>query len=125
MNLFDPQLEVRQTLTLDPGTRFLLLDLDRARRDGNPVLASGGKTLVQSSTTEELRAAVEGVAGTPAVILLRAVKPPREVTVGETRVEDLRFDAGQGLLWLRFVHTSTPRELCVRFGGGRDSGLQP
>jgi len=109
---------------VEPGSRCWLLDLDRVPGTGNPVLASGGKTLVQSVAADELRAVVEGVAGTPAVILLRADQPPRQVTVGAERIEDTRFDATNRLLWLRFTHTSSPRELRVRFGGGGGSGLQ-
>jgi len=115
VNLFDPRLEVRHEVTLEPGTRFLLLDLDRAGATDKPVLASAGKTRVQTATSEELRAVVEGVAGTPAVILLRANRAPREATVGGERLTDTTFDATQGLLWLRFTHTSSPRDLRVHF----------
>ncbi|MCZ7640727.1 MAG: hypothetical protein M5U12_34530 [Verrucomicrobia bacterium] len=58
---------------------------------------------------------VEGVANTPAVVLLRAPQPVRAVTLAGESLRPARADDANGLVWLQFTNTSSPRELVVRF----------
>ena len=115
MNLFDPQLRVRDTVKLTPGSRSFLLDL-KARRGNEPhVLASACKSLPTQQSTAQLVLTVEGVGNTTAIILLHSPKPPRAITLAGQPLQDFEYSAAEKLLWRRFPNETRPRELEVRF----------
>lgn len=115
VNLFDPQLGVRKAVTLIPGSRSFLLDLE-ARRSREPyVLASACKALPKTPKTTQLVLTVEGVGNTPAIVLLHAPRPPRAITLAGQAVKDFEYSATEKLLWLRFPNETRPRELEVQF----------
>ena len=115
VNIFDPELKVRRDITLEPGSRWFLLDLDKIRPDAPVVLASACKTLPGNPDATESRWHVEGVAGTPAVVLMRVAGEPKRVALAGEQVTDWSWDPDQRLVWIRFTNTSSPRELAVRF----------
>jgi hypothetical protein len=114
IDLFDPALPVRRQVTIEPGQRYFLRDLDLSPGE-NLVLAAACKTLLVHQRDRELAFAVEGVARTPAVVLLRARRPPRAVTLDGATVETLHHSAQDGLLWVKFVNESRPRTLRLQF----------
>jgi hypothetical protein len=115
VNLFDPQLRRLSTVDVSAGKRFFLLDLDQARGKGPRVLASACKA-IPTSTSNTLSLAVEGVAGTPAVVLLQTgKKAPQKVTLSGQPLNDYEYSAADGLLWIRFPNESKPQVLTVNF----------
>jgi hypothetical protein len=115
VNLFDPELRVRTRVTLTPAARFFLLDLDAARSTGPRVLASACKALPTKNNAKMAAFMVEGVGGTPAIVLLQVLKPPVAVTLGGQACNAYEYSASDRLLWIRFPNQSTPRELVVTF----------
>ncbi len=117
VNLFDPALGVSDSVRLTPGSRILLLDLGSARNSHPQVLASACKTLpMKSNGARTLLLTVEGVADTPAIVLVHAPKPPRAVTLAGQACEHFDYLAGDNLLRIRFPNQAAPRELRVEFG---------
>jgi hypothetical protein len=114
-DLFDPELRVRRGVTLAPGARFFLLDLDAAELKKARVLASACKALPLKKDIHSLTLAVEGVAGTPAIVLLSAPEPPRAVTLAGQPCGQCQYSASERLLWVRFPNESSPRELRLEF----------
>jgi len=113
--LFDPQLAKLENIQLSPGSRFFLLDLDRVKGKQPRVLASACK-VISTSSPGTLSLAVEGVAGTPSIVLLDAAKrAPRTVTLSGQSLNDYQYSAPDGLLWIRFPNDSKPQELNVVF----------
>jgi hypothetical protein len=115
VNLFDPELRVRQSVALTPGSRFFLLDLDALRGRQPEVLASACKALPTERGSRSLSLAVEGVINTPAVVLLRAPAPPRSVTLAGQPLRDLHYSPKDPLLWIRFTNEAAPRQLVMEF----------
>jgi hypothetical protein len=115
VNLFDPELRVREEVRLAPGSRSFLLDLASARADSPRVLASACKTLSAKVEGKTASWFVEGVGNTPAVVLLHAPQAPRSVTLAGQRLETVTYSASQRLLWIRFPNEARPRELTVEF----------
>jgi len=109
-------LVVCQHLPLSPATRFFLLDLESVKDSKPHVLAAACKTLpAKESSAGKLLLTIEGVGGTPAVVLLHAPKPPREITLAGQLLKDFTHVASEKLLWVRFPNESKPRELEIRF----------
>ncbi len=115
VNLLDPALNLRTEVTLNPGTRWFLLDVDRTKRGRAQILAAACKTVATPGSAAAFHCVVEAVAGTPAVVLLRSAKPPRAVSLANVAVQDFHYDTASGLLWIRFPNESHPRELVVSF----------
>jgi len=113
VNLFDPELRVRQSVALTPGSRLFLLDLDAVRGRQPRVLASACKALPAKSAARSLSLIVEGVINTPAVVLLRASAAPRSVTLAGQPLQSFHYSPGDRLLWVRFANEARPRELRI------------
>jgi hypothetical protein len=115
VNLFDPELRVRNDVALTPGSRWFLLDLDATRRPDPHVLLSAAKTLALEASPDRLKLAVEGVGKTPCLLLLESPKAPRMVTLDGRALESFDYSAPEKLLWIRFENDAHPRELTVQF----------
>jgi len=115
VNLFDPDLQVRTEITLAPGSRSFLLDLDAAKTRRPRVLLSACKALPLTATSSRLKLAVEGVGQTPALVLVAAQKAPRSVTLAGKPIDTFEFDTKQHLLRVRFENEARPRELELEF----------
>ncbi|MBI5384404.1 MAG: hypothetical protein HZA90_06915 [Verrucomicrobia bacterium] len=115
VNLFDPELRVRDSVTLAPAARCFLLDLESKRGPEPQLLASACKALPTKRATNSFTLAVEGIANTPAVVLLYASQAPRAVTLAGEPLQSFNYSAEARLLWLRFSNQSRPRELQVEF----------
>ncbi len=120
VNLFDPDLRVRTSVALSPGSRYFLLDLDALQGSDRRVLASACKALPRTAPPrkadrDSLTLAVEGVPDTAAVVLLRVDKDAASIALAGQPVADHTYSATDKLLWVRFTNTSSPRELAIKF----------
>lgn len=115
VNLFDAGLSVQNHISLTPGSRQFLLDLDRARTGDTHLLASGCKALPGDSTVDRISFTVEGVGETPGIMLLETAKAPHSVTLDGNDLPTFQYSAPEHLLWIHFENTAGPRELSVNF----------
>jgi hypothetical protein len=58
---------------------------------------------------------VEGVADTPAIVLLHSPKPPRTITLAGETLTTSTYSAADQLLWIRFSNQAKSRELTVKY----------
>lgn len=115
IDLFDPELRSQTRVALEPGRRVLLLDLAHVPASPPRVLAAACKTFQTTNEPNQFHGVIEGIAGTPGIVLLRVPGAPRSAALNDQPLEVSRYDAGAGLLWLQFTNTARPRELRVRF----------
>ncbi len=113
VNLYDAELRVQDAITLTPGHRFFLLDLDRAKSGPPAVLASACKVVSLKQDANSISLATHGVGKTPAIVLLRAPKAPSSVTLAGEALTT--FEYANGLLWVHFQNEATPRRLTIVF----------
>jgi len=116
VNLFDPQLRLLNSCTLSPGARYFLLDLDAVKSPTPRLLASACKALPLKAETGTLSWTVEGITGTPAIVLVAMAKAPRSIQLDGTEITDFTYSATTGLLHLRFPNESRPRVLSLKVG---------
>ncbi|HLP77652.1 MAG TPA: hypothetical protein VK327_12130 [Candidatus Paceibacterota bacterium] len=115
VDLFDSELRIQKTIRLEPGSRFFLRDLEGSHSSQPEMLASACRSLVTARETNSISIGIEGVAETPAVVLLRTSKPPRSVALDGGTVKDFNYSAGDQLLWIRFANEPRARTLTVSF----------
>ena len=113
VNLFDAALPILEAVTLAPGTRWFLLDLDKVKGGDPRLLAAATAALPLSSTRDSFRFVIEGVAETEGVALVRCPRAPQSVRVAGQATTDFTHDAARGLLWVRFPNEPRPREVEV------------
>ncbi len=112
VDLFDPQLAMRRKVTLKPGSRHLLYDLDASAGTGLKLVAAGCKALPEKVGLKGGSWLVEGIVKTNGIILLRCPSQPASVALGSDAAE-WRYDARERLLWVTFANTARPRRLQV------------
>lgn len=115
VNLFDAELRVVTEVVMVPGSRWFLLDLDQARTGKTHLLASACKALPKESSRKQISFTVEGIAGTPAIMLLESVKAPRSVTLDGKPLTSFEFSKPEHLLWIHFENDASPHELVVQY----------
>jgi hypothetical protein len=111
VDLFDPALRVQSHVTIQPGSRHFLVDLDRQKGE---LIAASGAVLDVRKTPNTWAATVEGIENTHGVMLIRAPRAPSSVTVGGSRA-DTRYDSQQGLLWIGFKNQARPQGIEIRY----------
>jgi hypothetical protein len=119
INLFDPQLRLLPSVTLTPNSRYFLLDLDAVKSPTPRLLASACKALPLPAATGSLSWTVEGITGTPAIVLIAMPKPPTSIQLDGTELTDFTYSAADGLLHIRFPNESRPRVLSLTVGSAK------
>ena len=115
VNLFDPELSVHRSISLTPGARVFLLDLDAVKSADAKLLASACKALPAKQSDGKLAWTVEGVGDTSAILLISTAKPPRAIQLEKRLLNSFTYDSTEGLLHIRFSNEARPRELVVEF----------
>jgi hypothetical protein len=111
VNLFDPALKVQRSITIAPGTRYFLLDLDQAAKRDKPLLASACKMI----PTGDHQYATESISDTQAIALFKADHAPKTITLGANKIDAFDYSSDEKLLWVRFENQAETRELKIEF----------
>lgn len=82
INLFDPKLKPVSEVALQPGTRWLLLDMERVDRTKPRVLASAARTLGARVQGKRLRFHADGPKGVIAATRIALPSAPTRMQVG-------------------------------------------
>jgi hypothetical protein len=117
LDLFDARLPVVETVTLAPGARKLLLDLDRARPAGPAVLASACKILgAQTMPDGAFRFHAEGPERVEAVLRVALPGAPKGVDLdGQPLAAEAQvWDTPTRTLLLRFPNASQGHRVVIR-----------
>jgi hypothetical protein len=115
VNLFDSELAVQRSVSIEPGQRIFLLDLDALKSSRPQLLASACKALLTKREGKVMTWTVEGVDNTPAIVLISSTKPPGSVRLDEQALDSFTFNNTEGLLYVRFMNEARPRDLAVEF----------
>lgn len=117
LDLFDADLPVEEAVEIGPGSRKLLLDLERVRKTEPTVLASACKVL-ESGREEDgsFGFFCEGPERVEAVARVALSEPPTEVTVdGEALAEERwAWDAASKTVLVRFMNAAEGRRVVIR-----------
>jgi hypothetical protein len=115
VNLFDPELTVQRSISLEPGKRVFLLDLDAAKSPQPSLLASACKARLTRQDGNRITWTVEGVGETAAIVLISSARPPRSVRLNQQALDSYKFNEAEKLVTVRFTNQSRPRELLIEF----------
>ena len=117
IDLFDADLPILNSVTLAPGHRSLLLDLDQIGEETPIILAAACKTLgAQSLSNGDFRFHATGPDNTEAVVRLRLTDAPKTVTLDDMTLSPGAqiWDTATGTLLLRFPNSASGQWVTVR-----------
>ena len=115
ISLFDSELAVQKNISIVPGSREFLIDLDKAMTGKLHLLASACRPSLQKQTRNEISYTVKGVGETPAIMLLESPKAPKEIKLDGQDVKDFTYSKEEKLLWVHFDNTSDNQNLVINF----------
>jgi hypothetical protein len=115
VNLFDPGLHVQEKISITPGSRWFLLDLDAVHTGQPHLLAAGTRALPPVQTNDHLTYTVEGVEATPGIMLLESPRAPRAVTLDGNPLSTFEYSAKDRLLWIHFTNEARPQTVSISY----------
>ncbi|SPE17780.1 conserved exported hypothetical protein [Candidatus Sulfotelmatomonas gaucii] len=117
VDLFDADLPVLTTVTLTPGTRDLLFDLDYKRTaSAMPrVVVAACQVRDVHATARRLTFAAEGIADTNAVVRIQSRLKPTSVSIGGKILSPYDYKFEDGTILLRFANAVDPVPVEVSF----------
>ena len=98
--------------TVAPGSRALLVDLDRVEKEVG-VVAAACRARDEAVTDESVTFAADGLEGSPAVVVLKLPAAPKGVTVDGEPLPADAFDFADGVLRVRFTNRADPVKVVV------------
>ncbi|MEN6520024.1 MAG: hypothetical protein ABFD46_02590 [Armatimonadota bacterium] len=116
MNLFSPSLEILDSVSMVPGSRWFLLDMDKVDRTKPKVLASASKVLDVNIGQESIDFHSEGPAGVVCAARIAIPRPPKDALVdGEAKNVSAKWDEGSKTLLLTYDNSPKGRRVKVSF----------
>jgi len=111
--LFDAAQPIVHEFTVTPGTRGLLVDLDRYGKDDVGVIAAACHVTNQTVTGESITFDTIGQAETNAVVSVLLPRAPTGVTIDGTSQAAGAFDYNDGVLRVRFPNRAQTLHVAV------------
>jgi len=115
INLFDANLTESKVVSIHPGTRALLLDVDEFPSSQPRVLAASAKITDEHATAYSLAFRAEGIEQTRAVVRVLATKPPQHVSIDNKPLPPDQYQQEGRTLLLRFLNTASPQQIQIDF----------
>ncbi len=116
VDLFDPGVPVRTSVTLTPGTRDLLYDLSAGPSDSAPrIVAAACRVSEERSSARLFSFKADGIADTNAVVRIEMRRKPVSVSIGGKLLGAGAYEMDGDTLLLRFANSVEPVEVEVRF----------
>ncbi len=115
IDLFDAELPVQTQVTLSPGKRSLLLDLERFPAGRARVVVAACRVRDEVVEGKTLRFRATGIAQTGAVVRIVLPAPPQSVRIDNQPLAASQFDFEAGTLRLRFPNSPDGVQAEVRW----------
>jgi hypothetical protein len=112
VDLFDPDLNAVDTVPVVPGSRHLLVDLQRFK---GRVIAASGAVVDTTSDNRSWSGTIAGIADTQGIMLLRTPAKPRKATIDGMDIQIVRYEPQRRLAWLKFAMQAKPERIDLTF----------
>jgi hypothetical protein len=121
VDLYDENVPVRSSITLVPGTRKLLYDLDyepsshKSGEAGPRIVAAACRIDSGQSTPSAFRFTADGVADTNAVVRIQTQRKPVSVSVGGKMLATGDYELDDDSVLVRFANSVEPVTIELKF----------
>jgi hypothetical protein len=115
VDLFDANLPVRTSVTLAPGTRDLLFDLNYAAGAAPRVAAAACAVRNIHATPHQLSFTATGIADTTAAVRIQSRLKPTRVTIAGQTLPPGSYQVQDGTILLHFANSVAPVPIALEF----------
>jgi hypothetical protein len=115
VDLFDASLPVLTSVTLAPGVRDVLFDLNYAAGTVPRVAAAACAVRGIHATPHQLSFTATGIAGTTAAIRIQSRLKPRQVTIAGQTLPPAAYQVEDGTILLHFANSVAPVSIEISF----------
>jgi hypothetical protein len=115
IDLFDPNLTERNSITIHPGTRAFLLDVNYFNSTMPRILAASSKITNEQASSDGLTFEAEGIDQTQSIVQILCPRAPREVILNHKALDASQSQYTGRSLVLHFVNAAVPQEIRVLF----------
>ena len=115
INLFDPGLAESKQMTIKPGTRALLLDINFFKSSTPRVVAASARITQEHASAHSLDFEAEGIDQTEAVARIVVARDVRAVTLNGKLIDRAEYQRSGRTLLLHFENKATPQQIRVLF----------
>ena len=105
IELFKPGLSETTSVTVSPGKRSLLVDLDALPNDRPRIAAAACRVRNEKWTGHTLTFEADGIANTPAIVRVKSARPPTHIRVGNTELPAQRATVTDQTFSFSFANT--------------------
>jgi hypothetical protein len=115
VDLFDANLPVLTSLTLAPGSRDLLFDLDYAAGSAPRVAAAASAVREIHATPHQLSFTATGIADTTAAVRIQSRLKPVSVSIAGQTLPSSNYQVEDGTILLHFANSVEPVPIDIKF----------
>ena len=117
IDLFDPNLTEHQDVNVAPGSRALLLDLDRIPAGPPRLLAASARITGERATAHTLVFHADGIEGTQAVARILSSATPTKILLNAQPLPSNQYTQTERTLLLHFTNHASPQDLRIEWPG--------
>jgi hypothetical protein len=115
INLFSADLEEEKIVTMQPGTRAFLLDVNYFQSSAPRILVASAKISNEHASASSLSFQAEGIDQTQAVVRILSTHAAKEVTLNGKPIDPAQYQHSGRTVLLRFPNTASPQQVEVLF----------
>lgn len=102
-------------MSLTPGKRVLLFDLDKQKRKEPAVVAAACRVDREEFADNVLKFRTNGIAATEAVVLIASRRTPAQILIAGKTLDRNQYDIERGSIRLPFLNTAEPLGVEMRY----------
>lgn len=115
VNLFDAGLAESSSITIRPGTRTLLLDLQSLDRSKPQILAASGKITDEDVSASQISFNFSGIEDTQGIARIFAPRAPKWVSINSVPVASSTLDYNGRTLLIHLLISARPSKVIIEF----------
>jgi hypothetical protein len=115
INLFDSELPEERSVTLWPGKRVLLVDLDAVKNTQPEIVAAACRVTNEKFTSNRLSFKSAGIEGTNAVVRIKTTRRPSSIRVGGVPLPPKKVKVDRNTLALQFENSAKGVQIEIEF----------
>ena len=115
VNLFDAGLAESSSITIHPGTRTLLLDLQSVDRSKPQILAASGNITGEDVSANRLSFNFSGIEDTQGIARILAPRVPKQVSINSIPVASSTLDYNGRTLLIHLLISAKPSKVIIEF----------
>jgi hypothetical protein len=115
IDLFDAELSELSNVSLHPGSRMLLLDLQALDQRKPQILAASGRISAEEASVNQLSFNFSGIEDTEGIARIFTLRPPKRVSINSTSIDSSALNYNGRMLLIHLLISARPSKVTIEF----------